>query len=166
MIKYIICLFIMILISACSGKNTDLTNPITGKKNNPGIFSKDAEKGISLSDVLNPNNTNSSNLSINGFLWRASLNILSIAPLISTDALGGTIITDWYVNKNIKDKRIKITSFITSSELRSEGIRVKVHVQKLKNSVWSDTYLDNDLATQIENNILNEARNLRINSMK
>ena len=166
MIKYIICLFIMILISACSGNNTDLTNPITGKKNNPGIFSKDAEKGISLSDVLNPNNTNSSNLSINGFLWRASLNILSIAPLISTDALGGTIITDWYVNKNIKDKRIKITSFITSSELRSEGIRVKVHVQKLKNSVWSDTYLDNNLATQIENNILNEARNLRINSMK
>ena len=166
MIKYVIYLFIMILISSCSANNTDLTNPITGKKNNPGIFSKDAEKGISLSDVLNPNNTNNSNLSINGFLWRASLNVLSIAPLISTDALGGTIITDWYVNENIKDKRIKIASFITSSELRSEGIRVKVHVQELKNSVWSDTYLDNDLAMQIENNILNEARNLRINSMK
>ena len=164
--KYIIYLLIMILISSCSGNDTNLTNPITGKKNNPGIFSKDAEKGISLSDVLNPNNTDSSNLSINGFLWRASLNVLSIAPLISTDALGGTIITDWYVNKNIKDKRIKITTFITSSELRSEGIVVKVHVQKLKNSLWSDTYFDNDLATQIENNILNEARNLRINSMK
>ena len=113
MIKYIICLFIMILISSCSGNDTDLTNPITGKKNNPGIFSKDVEKGISLSDVLNPNDTDSSNLSINGFLWRASLNVLSIAPLISTDALGGTIITDWYVNKNVKDKRIKITTFIT-----------------------------------------------------
>ena len=166
MIKYIICLFIMILISACSGNDTDLTNPTTGKKNNPGIFSKDAEKGISLSDILNPNDMNSSNLSINGFLWRASLNVLSIAPLISTDALGGTIITDWYVNKNIKDKRIKITTFITSRELRSEGIKVKAHVQKLKNGFWSDTYLDNDLAIQIENNILNEARNLRINSMK
>ena len=164
--KYIIYLLIMILISSCSGNDTNLTNPITGKKNNPGIFSKDAEKGISLSEILNPNATNSSNLSINGFLWRASLNVLSIAPLISTDALGGTIITDWYVNKNIKDKRIKITTFITSSELRSEGIVVKVHVQKLKNSLWSDTYFDNDLATQIENNILNEARNLRINSMK
>ena len=56
--------------------------------------------------------------------------------------------------------------FITSRELRSEGIKVKAHVQKLKNGFWSDTYLDNDLAIQIENNILNEARNLRINSMK
>ena len=166
MIKYVIYLFIMILISSCSANNTDLTNPITGKKNNPGIFSKDAEKGISLSDILNPNDMNSSNLSINGFLWRASLNVLSIAPLISTDALGGTIITDWYVNKNIKDKRIKITTFITSRELRSEGIKVKAHVQKLKNGFWSDIYLDNNLARQIENNILNEARNLRINSMK
>ena len=119
-----------------------------------------------MSDILNPNDTNSSNLSINGFLWRASLNVLSVAPLISTDALGGTIITDWYINKNIKDTRIKITAFISTSELRSEGIRVKVHVQKLKNGFWSDTYLDNNLATQIENNILNEARNLRINSMK
>ena len=166
MIKYIICLSIMILISSCSGNDTNLTNPITGKKNNPGIFSKDAEKGISLSDVLNPNDADSSNLSINGFLWRASLNVLSIAPLISTDALGGTIITDWYVNKNVKDKRIKISAFITSSELRSEGIRIKVHVQKLKDSLWSDTYLDKDLAVKIENNILNEARNLRINSVK
>ena len=166
MVKYIIYLFIMIFISACSGNDTDLKNPVTGEKNSPGIFSKDSEKGISLSDILNPKDMNNSNLSINGFLWRASLNILSIAPLISTDALGGTIITDWYVNKNIKDKRIKITTFITTSELRSEGISVKVHVQKFKNGFWSDTYLDNDLAIQIENNILNEARNLRINSMK
>ena len=166
MIKYIICLFIMILISACSGNDTDLTNPITGKKNNPGIFSKDAEKGISLSDVLNPKKKPSFSNNVNGFLWRASLNVLAIAPLISTDALGGTIITDWYTNKNIKNKRVKIVSYITTSELRSEGIEVKVHIQNFKNNFWSETYLDKELANQIENNILNEARNLRINSMK
>ena len=73
-------------------------------------------------------------------MWRATLNILSIAPLISTDALGGTIITDWYTNKNIKDKkRIKITAYISTSELRSDGIEVKVHVQNFKNDFWSDT---------------------------
>ena len=91
---------------------------------------------------------------------------MSIAPLISTDALGGTIITDWYVNKNIKNQRLKITAYIKTSELRSEGINVKVHIQNFKNNLWSETFTNKDLAVQIENNILNEARNLRINSNK
>ena len=91
---------------------------------------------------------------------------MSIAPLISTDALGGTIISDWYTNKNIKDKRIKITAYISTSELRSDGIEVKVHVQNFNDNFWSETFLDNKLANQIEVNILNEARNLRVNSLK
>ena len=166
MIRYIICLFIIILISSCSRNNTDLTNPITGKKNNPGIFSKDAEKGISLSDIIDPKSDPGSSTNVNGFLWRASLDVLSVVPLISTDAFGGTIITDWYVKKNINDKRIKITAYILTPELRSDGIKVKVHVQKLINNIWSDTVTDNDLASNIEINILNEARNLRVNSSK
>ena len=166
MIKYILIVFFSIFLSACSNTNSVVENPITGEKRSPGIFSKDSSKGISLSDILNPENSVNNNVNVNGFLWRASLNVLSIAPLISTDALGGTIITDWYVNKNIKDQRIKITAYITTSELRSDGIRVKVHVQKLKNNVWSEILLDKNLAIQIENSILNEARNLRINAMK
>ena len=98
-------------------------------------------------------------------MWRASLEVLSIAPLISTDALGGTIITDWYTNKNIKDKRIKITAYIKTSELRSNGLEVKVHVQNFKNNFWSETYLDKNLATKIEENILN-VKVPRIKSMK
>ena len=166
MIKYILLIYISIFISGCSSNNQTVKHPITGEEKTPGIFSKDSKKGISLSDLLNPSNASGTGVNVNGFLWRSSLDVLSIAPLISTDALGGTIITDWYVNKNIKDKRIKITAFISTSELRSEGIKVKVHVQKLKNNIWSDTYLDKELANQIENNILNEARNLRINSLK
>ena len=139
-------------------------NPITGEVKKPGLFSKDAEKGISLSDLLNPKDSDDVSVNVNGYLWRASLDVLSIAPLISTDALGGTIITDWYVNKNIKNKRIKIMAYIKTSELRSDGVSVKVHVQKLESGVWTDTFTDNKLASQIENNILNEARNYRINS--
>ena len=110
--------------------------------------------------------SNTASINVNGYLWRASLDVLSIAPLISTDAFGGTIITDWYINKNIKNKRLKITAYIRTSELRSDGIKVKVHVQKLINNVWSDTATDNDLAIKIENSILNEARNLRLNANK
>ena len=65
---------------------------------------------------------------------------------------------------HIKNKRIKIMAYIKTSELRSDGISVKVHVQKLESGVWTDTFTDNKLASQIENNILNEARNYRINS--
>ena len=163
-IKYTLILF-FVFITSCSSNKTIVSNPITGKKSNPGIFSKDADKGISLTDILGKNENENTYININAYLWKASLNVLSVAPLISTDALGGTIITDWYVNKNIKNKRIKIMAYIKTSELRSDGISVKVHVQKLENGFWTDTYTDNYLASEIENNILNEARNNRINTI-
>ena len=84
--------------------------------------------------------------------------------MISTDALGGTIITDWYINKNIQNQRLKITAFIKTSELRSDGIEVKVYIQNFKNNTWSETYTNKKLANKIEESILNEARNLRNNS--
>ena len=166
MTRNVLLTFILILISSCSNNNSISQNPMTSEKKTPGLFSKDSEKGISLSDILNKKDSSGDNVNVNGYLWRASLNILSIAPLISTDALGGTIITDWYVKKNIKDKRIKITAYIKTSELRSDGIEIKVHVQKLVNNVWSDTISDNNLASKIENSILNEARNLRLSVNK
>ena len=154
------------MTSACSSNRASVTNPITGEKSNPGLFSKDASKGISLDEILNPQNKDNVGANINGYLWRASLNVLSTAPLISTDALGGVIITDWYVNKKIKNERLKVTAFIKTPELKSNGISVKVHVQKFKNGSWSETFTNNELEAKIENNILNEARNLRINSYK
>ena len=143
-------MYILVFISACSSNNSVVKNPITGEKKNPGIFSKDSEKGVTLSDILNPSDNETSSVNVNGFLWRATLNILSIAPLISTDALGGTIITDWYANKNIKDKRIKITAYISTSELRSDGLEVKVHVQNFKENFWSETFLDNKLLIKLK----------------
>ena len=162
MIKKFLLLYFSIFLLACSNNFEEVKKT---NKPEPGLFSKDASVGINITDLLGPT-SDISNININGYLWRASLDVLSIAPLISTDALGGTIITDWYTNKNIKDKRIKITAYIKSSELRSNGIEVNVHVQNFKNNFWSETYLDKNLATKIEENILNEARNLRINSTK
>ena len=166
MSKYLILILIIIGITSCSSNREVVSNPVTGETPNPGLFSKDREKGISLSDILSPKDVDSMGANVNAYLWRASLNILSVAPLISTDALGGTIITDWYLNKNIKNQRIKITAFIKTNELRSDGISVKVHIQKFKDNFWSDVETNKDLEIQIENSILNEARNLRLNSVK
>ena len=159
-------MFFMIVIASCSN-NSVVTNPVSGEKPKPGLFSKDASKGISLDSILNPQSSESSagGANVNAYLWRASLNILSFTPLISTDALGGIIISDWYINKN-KNQRMKITAFIKTAELKSTGIGVKVHIQSFKDGYWSETYTNKDLETKIENNILNEARNLRINSKK
>ena len=165
MFKSIIIIMLVSIISSCSN-NKIVTNPVTGEKPNPGLFSKDANKGISLDTLLNPQNNDGISANVNGYLWRASLDILSIAPLVSTDALGGTIITDWYINKNIVNQRVKITAFIKTSELRSDGIEIKVHLQEKKDGNWFDTLRNINLETQIENQILNEARNLRINSLK
>jgi hypothetical protein len=154
-----------LLLASCSGNSIFDGQPIQEEKGEPGLFSKDSKKGISLNDFISGKD-DSPNLNLNAYLWRASLNVLSIAPLISTDALGGTIITDWYVNKNINKQRIKITALIKTSELRSDGIEIKVHLQEKKKGVWSNTVRNKSLETQIENQILNEARNLRINSVK
>ena len=166
MYKKILLVPLIILFSSCSNNNSVVQNPITGEKSNPGLFSKDAEKGLNISELLLEKDNSGGIINVNAFLWRASLNILSIAPLISTDALGGTMISDWYINKNIKNQRLKITAFILTRELRSDGIKVKVHIQNFKNNVWSETITDSDLANKIEENILNEARNLRIRSSK
>jgi hypothetical protein len=162
MIKKFLLIYIAVFLTACSTNNDTVKNTT---KPEPGLFSKDASVGINITDLLGPRSDENS-INVNGYLWRASLDVLSIAPLISTDALGGIIITDWYTNKNIKDKRIKITAHIRTSELRSDGIKVKVHVQKLIDNIWSDTVTDNNLASRIEDNILNEARNLRVNANK
>ena len=162
MIKKLLLIYIVIFLIACSSDNDTVKNTT---KPEAGLFSKDASVGINITDLLGPRSDETS-INVNGYLWRASLDVLSIAPLISTDALGGIIITDWYTNKNIKDKRIKITAYIRTRELRSDGIKVKVHVQKLIDNIWSDTVTDNNLASKIEDNILNEARNLRVNANK
>ena len=162
MIKKFLLLYISIFLIACSNNIDTVKN---NKKPEPGLFSKDASVGINITDLLGPR-SDAASINVNGYLWRASLDVLSIAPLISTDALGGMIITDWYTNKNIKNKRIKITAHIRTSELRSDGIKVKVHVQKLIDNIWSDTVTDNNLALKIENSILDKARNLRVNANK
>jgi hypothetical protein len=122
---------------------------------------EDNSKDVLLSKVINSQNLD--NVNVNGYLWRATLNILSVVPLISTDALSGIIITDWYANKNIQNQRLKITAYINTNELKSENINIKVEIQSYKNNIWSQPLTSNSLATQIEDSILNEARNLKLN---
>ena len=161
MIKNILLITILLMISSCSNYKSVFSNKVNGETQKPVLVLEDTSKDVLLSKIINPQNLD--NVNVNGYLWRATLNILSVAPLISTDALSGTIITDWYANKNIQNQRLKITVYINSNELKSESIKIKVEIQSFKNNTWSQPLTNKSLATQIEDSILNEARNLKLN---
>ena len=149
--KSILKTLILILLLSCTSNNNEV--PI--EKSEPGLFSKDTKKGLSITDFLNKDRLDDKSFYINSFLWRASLDVLSFAPFQSTDAFGGILVTEWY-KKN--DDQIKIIATISSRELRSEGIKLKVFI-KNKNGKVSE---DQDLARKIENLILTKARSLRL----
>ena len=161
MIKNILLITILLMISSCSNYKSVFSSKVNGETQKPILVLEDTSKDVLLSKIINPQNLD--NVNVNGYLWRATLNILSFVPLISTDALSGTIITDWYANKNIQNQRLKITVYINSNELKSESIKIKVEIQSFKNNIWSQPLTSNSLATQIEDSILNEARNLKLN---
>ena len=161
MIKNILLLTILLMISSCSNYKSVFSSKVNGETQKPILVLEDTSKDVLLSKIINPQNLD--NVNVNGYLWRATLNILSLAPLISTDALSGTIITDWYANKNIQNQRLKITVYINTNELKSESIKIKVEIQSFKNNIWSQALTSKSLATQIEDSILNEARNLKLN---
>ena len=161
MIKNILLITILLMISSCSSYKSVFSNKVNGETQKPILVLKDTSKDVLLSKVINSQNLD--NINVNGYLWRATLNILSLAPLISTDALSGIIITDWYANKNIQNQRLKLTAYINTNELKSESINIKVEIQSFKNNSWSQPLTSNSLATQIEDSILNEARNLKLN---
>ena len=161
MIKNILLITILLMISSCSNYKSVFSNKVNSEAQKPILVLENTSKDVLLSKVIN--SQNSDNVNVNGYLWRATLNILSVVPLISTDALSGIIITDWYANKNIQNQRLKITAYINTNELKSESIKIKVEIQSFKNNTWSQPLTNKSLATQIEDSILNEARNLKLN---
>ena len=154
-------IFFIILISSLFSCSTG--NNIPERKNGPGSFiTGKSEQGISLRDVAGlDSKSNGVGLPINALLWRASLDIMSTIPLDDVDTFGGTIVTEWYQLKKSSDERIKMAAFILDRELRADGIRVVVYVQKRVGNNWQDSGTDIDMGKQMEELILTRAREIR-----
>src|SRR5215217_7019625 len=102
-----------------------------------------------------------SQLGVNGYLWRASLDTLSFMPLASADPYGGLIITDWYSNPEKQDERFKATVYILDTRLRADGLNVALAKQtKGPDGQWRDAATSPQTETDIENAILTRARQL------
>ncbi len=106
-------------------------------------------------------------LGVNGFLWRATLDTIAFMPLTSADPFGGVIITDWYTPPEAPAERFKMNVYIMGRELRADGVRVAVFRQRAGgNGAWIDATLKAETATNLENQILTRARQLRLASAR
>jgi len=111
--------------------------------------------------------TVSAGIGVNSYLWRAALDTLAFMPLASADPYGGVIITDWYVNPEKSDERLKATVYILDTRLRADGLNVTVFRQaKGADGNWADAPTATQTQIDIENSILTRARQLRLSNIR
>lgn len=110
-----------------------------------------------------PSGGGQGNITVNSYLWRASLDTVSFLPLSTADPFGGVIITDWYSPPETPDERFKVTVYILDRELRADGLRVSVFRQTRTDvDSWIEARVDKKTNRDLENAILKRARQMRI----
>jgi len=104
-------------------------------------------------------------IGVNSYLWRAAIDTLSFAPLISADSSGGVIVTDWYSRPNNPGERVKLTVSILDQELRADALRVAASRQVNQNGAWVAAPVTAATVQKLEDIILTRARDLRRGSI-
>ena len=113
-----------------------------------------------------PANAAQAGIGVNSYLWRATLDTLAFMPLASADPFGGVVMTDWYVNPEKTDERLKATVYILDTRLRADGLNVTIFKQtKDAAGAWVDAPVANQTDVDIENSILTRARQLRLSNV-
>lgn len=103
---------------------------------------------------------------VNAYLWRASVDTLAFMPFLSADAVGGTIVTDWYQPVPANNERFQIICSILDRRLRSDSITLVVHRQIKENGQWVDAPVTANTASDITSKIQVRARELRADKYK
>lgn len=165
----------ILVLAACAGAEIKHTYPRDNIYGKP-VTAKQAERAEKnslsaalgfLDDSEDQNTKNSTGISVNRYLWNASLDTLSFLPLQSTDPFGGVIITDWGTTKGKPNERVKVTARIISPDLRASALTVNVHRQiKDETGNWETASISEETVRQLEDSILQRARQLRIASLE
>lgn len=115
------------------------------------------------SDGSAPAVTSTPSISVNGYLWRATLDTMSFMPLITADPWGGVINYDWYTNAETPNERFKATVFILDSRLRADALNVAITKEvRDANGQWVVQPISPQTETDLENAILTRARQLNL----
>ena len=75
-------------------------------------------------------------MTVNQNLWEASLILLDQYPLDIVDSQGGFISTDWIIKRENPNQRCLIKVNVTSQELLSNGVKVKLLCEQKELDVW------------------------------
>ena len=129
-----------------------------------GLAGCSHSKGAKVSDAPDGSPTQ---IGVNSYLWRATLDTLAFMPLASADPYGGVVITDWYTNPEKPDERFKCTVYILDTRLRGDGLKVAVF-KEVSNGQggWAPSQAADQTSVDIENAILTRARQLRVSNLK
>ena len=100
-------------------------------------------------------------IGVNAYLWRAAVDTLSFAPLITADSNGGVIVTDWYANPNTPGERVKLTVSIIDQDLRADALRVAASRQVAQAGAWVEAPVQAATVQKLEDIILTRARDIR-----
>lgn len=148
-----------LLLSACENADTTPMKSEQEKRRDEmggTVFGRDGLFG----GPSTPQN-DGSGLGVNAFLWRASLDTVSVWPVASADPYGGVIITDWYAPPQTPNERFKLNVYIIDRALRADGVRVAVFRQVRGAADWQDASVQPETATKLEDAILMRARQMR-----
>ncbi len=126
-------------------------------------------KPSQTTDIYNPETTTmpgalsstSTQIQVNAYLWRASLDTLAFMPLVSADPFGGVIITDWYIPPATPGERFKVNAYILSKMMTADALQVSVFHQVQQNGQWVDAPADPATASGLEDRILAQAADLQ-----
>ncbi len=161
----------LLALGACSGLDVEQDYPEPPIESNaPHRYKSDppestvfGEGGFNLFGPTRGESGGGPGIGVNAFLWRATLDTVSFMPLSSADPFGGVIITDWYSPPETPGDRFKMNVYILGRQLRADGLRVSVFRQtRDADGKWVDSAVQPKTATDLENQILARARQLRV----
>jgi hypothetical protein len=163
------CVATLLLSGACSlSPDDDTVYPKSEEERRKDRIGKlSGEDGLVLAGgSVKKNDAAANPLSVNSFLWRATLDTLAFMPLLSADPWGGTILTDWYEDAGNRGERFKVNALILDKQLRADNIKITTFRQK-KNAkgAWDDAPVDPKVARKLEDSVLTRARQLRVKQL-
>jgi len=123
----------------------------------PGLGSSVADQGSTVAR-LGPGP--------NVHLWRASLEVLSFMPMALADPVNGLIQTDWHLAPGNVNERMRVEVYVLSDQLRADALRVNIYRQTFNplSGQWADAPNNPSTARQLENQILQRARDRHLAS--